>query len=72
MHAYSLTILLNVLIDHTQSPLVLSKLEGDAVFSYAPSGGFLQGQTLLDMIEIHLCFVPQSAGVDGDQHILHL
>jgi hypothetical protein len=47
----SLTDLLNILIDHTQSPLVVSKLEGDAVFSYAPSGGFLQGQTLLDMIE---------------------
>ncbi len=47
----SLTALLNILIDHTQSPLVLSKLEGDAVFSYAPAGGFLQGQTLLDMIE---------------------
>jgi len=47
----SLTALLNILIQHTQSPLVLSKLEGDAVFSYAPAGGFLQGQTLLDMIE---------------------
>jgi hypothetical protein len=47
----SLTDLLNILIDHTQSPLVLSKLEGDAVFSYAPSGGFLQRQSLLDMIE---------------------
>jgi len=47
----SLTDLLNILIHHTQSPLVLSKLEGDAVFSYAPAGGFLQGQSLLDMIE---------------------
>jgi Protein of unknown function (DUF2652) len=47
----SLTALLNLLIDHTQSPLVLSKLEGDALFSYAPAGGFLQGQSLLDMIE---------------------
>ena len=47
----SLAALLNILIDHTQSPLVISKLEGDAVFSYAPEGGFLQGQTLLDMIE---------------------
>lgn len=47
----SLTALLNILIHHTQSPLILSKLEGDAVFSYASSGGFLQGQTLLDMIE---------------------
>jgi uncharacterized protein YndB with AHSA1/START domain len=47
----SLTNLLNLLIQHTQSPLVLSKLEGDAVFSSAPAGGFLQGQSLLDMIE---------------------
>jgi len=47
----SLTALLNILIQHTQSPLVISKLEGDAVFSYAPAGGFLQGQSLLDMIE---------------------
>lgn len=47
----SLTDLLNILIDHTQSPLVISDLEGDAVFSYAPLGGFLQGQTLVDMIE---------------------
>jgi len=47
----SLTSLLNILLDHTKSPLVLSKLEGDAVFSYAPAHGFLQGQSLLDMIE---------------------
>jgi hypothetical protein len=47
----SLSALLNLLLDHTKSPLVLSKLEGDAVFSYAPKHGFLQGQTLLDMIE---------------------
>ena len=47
----SLTALLSLLIRHTQSPLVISKLEGDAVFSYAPAGGFLQGQSLLDMIE---------------------
>jgi hypothetical protein len=47
----SLTALLNILIDHTKSPLVISDLEGDAVFSYAPAGGFLQEQSLLDMIE---------------------
>jgi len=47
----SLTSLLNILLDHTKSPLVLSKLEGDAVFSYAPAHSFLQGQSLLDMIE---------------------
>jgi len=46
-----LTSLLNLLLDHTKSPLVLSKLEGDAVFSYAPAHGFLQGQSLLDMVE---------------------
>jgi len=47
----SLTALLNILLDHTKSPLVVSKLEGDAVFSYSPAHGFLQGQSLLDMIE---------------------
>lgn len=47
----SLAALLNLLIKHAQSPLVISKLEGDAVFSYAPANGFLQGQSLLDMIE---------------------
>lgn len=47
----SLTDLLNLLIEYTRSPLVISKLEGDAVFSYAPKGSFNQGQTLLEMIE---------------------
>ena len=47
----SLTDLLNLLIDYTRSPLILSKLEGDAVFAYAPSEGFLQGQTLVEMVE---------------------
>jgi hypothetical protein len=47
----SLADLLHLLIDHTRSPLILSKLEGDAVFAYAPSEGFLQGQTLVEMVE---------------------
>lgn len=47
----SLTDLLHLLIDYTRSPLILSKLEGDAVFAYAPSEGFLQGQTLVEMVE---------------------
>ena len=47
----SLTDLLHLLIDYTRSPLVLSKLEGDAVFAYASSEGFLQGQTLVEMVE---------------------
>jgi len=47
----SLTELLNLLIDYTRSPLILSKLEGDAVFSYASTEGFLHGQTLVEMVE---------------------
>ncbi|MEK6221732.1 MAG: DUF2652 domain-containing protein, partial [Chloroflexota bacterium] len=48
----SLTDLLNLLIKHARSPLVISKLEGDAVFSYTPKGGFLSGQTMLEMVEM--------------------
>jgi hypothetical protein len=47
----SLTDLLHLLIDYTRSPLILSKLEGDAVFAYASSEGFLLGQTLVEMVE---------------------
>jgi hypothetical protein len=47
----SLADLLRLLMDNTRSPLVLSKLEGDAVLSYAPYEGFLQPQTLVEMIE---------------------
>ncbi|MEK6256574.1 MAG: DUF2652 domain-containing protein [Chloroflexota bacterium] len=47
----SLTDLLTLLIEHARSPLVISKLEGDAVFSYSPRDGFLSGQTMLEMIE---------------------
>ena len=47
----SLTDLLNLLIERTRSPLEIFKLEGDAVFSYAPEGSFIQGQTLLEAIE---------------------
>ena len=48
----SLTDLLNLLIAHTHLPLVISKLEGDAVFSYAPARSILQGQTLLETVEL--------------------
>lgn len=47
----SLSALLELLLKHTRSPLVVSKLEGDAVLSYAPQGSFLQGQTLVEMLE---------------------
>ena len=47
----SLTDLLNILVDHTKSPLVISKLEGDAVFSYVNKGSIFQGQTLIEIVE---------------------
>lgn len=47
----SLHSLLEVLIQHAEPPLVISRLEGDAVISYAPSGSFLQGQTLVELLE---------------------
>jgi len=47
--------LLNTLIDNIEFPLVFSKLEGDAIFAYAPEGSFVQGQTLLEQIENLYC-----------------
>ena len=47
----SLRGLLTVLIDQTRPPLVVSALEGDAVFSYALLGSFAQGQTFVDAVE---------------------
>ena len=47
----SLSSLLNLLIDHTEEPLVVSRLEGDAVISYSLKGSFIQGQTLVEIIE---------------------
>src|SRR3990170_9006037 len=43
--------LLNLLIKGTRPPLVISRLEGDAVISYALRDSFFQGQTLVEMIE---------------------
>ena len=48
----SLQSLLEVLIENTQLPLVISRLEGgDAVISYATKGSFLQGASVLEMVE---------------------
>ena len=47
----SLKDLLDLLIDQTKPPLVISRLEGDAVISYAPEASFLQGQTMVEIIE---------------------
>jgi hypothetical protein len=43
--------LLEVLIENTHLPLVISRLEGDAVISYATEGSFLQGASVLEMVE---------------------
>jgi hypothetical protein len=47
----SLRSLLDLLIEYTKPPLVISRLEGDAVISYAPEGSFQLGQTLVELIE---------------------
>lgn len=43
--------LMELLIEGTKPPLVVSKLEGDAVFSYGLQGKSLGGQTFVEMIE---------------------
>ena len=47
----SLRSLISLIIEHTRLPLVISRLEGDAVISYANESSFYQGQTLVEMIE---------------------
>jgi hypothetical protein len=47
--------LFDTLVKNMQSPLSISKLEGDAIFAYAPHGSFVQGQTLLEAIENIYC-----------------
>ncbi len=47
----TLSTLLELLIEHTRPPLILSRLAGDAVISYALQGALPGGQTLVEMIE---------------------
>ncbi len=47
--------LLELLIENTRIPLIISRLEGDAVISYAPQESILQGGTLVEMVES--CYV---------------
>jgi uncharacterized protein YndB with AHSA1/START domain len=47
----TLTALLNLLIQHTKPPLIISRLAGDAVISYALGDHFLQPQVFLEVIE---------------------
>lgn len=43
--------LLSVLVDGTRPPLAVSRLEGDAVFSYGIDAGSVGGQTFVEIIE---------------------
>ena len=43
--------LLEVLVSHFQPMMTISKLEGDAVFVYAPEEVFVRSETLIDFIE---------------------
>ncbi len=48
----TLTDLLELLIDHAKPPLTISKLEGDAVFSYTlGDDSFQDGQAMVELIE---------------------
>ena len=47
----TLTALLEVLVGGTRPPLTISRLEGDAVFSYGLEDFSLRGQTVLEMVE---------------------
>lgn len=43
--------LLELLLSRFQPTMTISKLEGDAVFAYAPQEVFIRGETLVDFIE---------------------
>lgn len=43
--------LLELLIEHTRPPLIISRLAGDAVISYALQANALQGQTFVELLE---------------------
>lgn len=47
----TLTALLELLVKNTQPPLIISRLAGDAVISYAFLEDFFQGQTFIEKIE---------------------
>ncbi len=47
----TLTALLELLVSRTRPPLVISRLAGDAVISYALGEDFFQGQTFIEKIE---------------------
>lgn len=51
-HAHDiLDSLFKTLLGNIKPPLMVAKLEGDAIFVFSPKGSFIQGQTLLESIE---------------------
>ena len=47
-----LTELLELVIERFETCLTISKLEGDAVFAYAPATAIVRGETLLELVEL--------------------
>ena len=47
----TLTELLELLVERTRPPLIISRLAGDAVISYGLHDNFFQGQTFIEIIE---------------------
>ena len=53
-----LTELLELVIERFETHLTIAKLEGDAVFAYAPAERIQRGETLLELIELtYVAFV---------------
>ena len=51
-HAHEiLTELLELIVERFRPALTIAKLEGDAVFAYAPESSMPRGETLLELIE---------------------
>jgi hypothetical protein len=46
-----ITGLINAILKPIQPPIILHRIEGDAVFAYTTKNAFLQGQTLLESLE---------------------
>lgn len=43
--------LFDTLLEQLKPPLIISNFQGDAILSYIPEGGILQGQTVLELVE---------------------
>ncbi|HSH01056.1 MAG TPA: DUF2652 domain-containing protein, partial [Anaerolineae bacterium] len=55
-----LNTLINKLVDSMSTMFIIAKLEGDAVFAYAPKGSFKQAQTLVECVENIYCAFAQT------------